>query len=191
MPIKDTLRCPSCSTVFQKLRKEITRQNKQGNFTFYCTRHCAAVGANKKRDPVKQQAAGHRLAQWCKDNPSKRGQNTANSFKIILRRIRQRVVSLRHWELNLDVEYLNHLWSSQQGKCALSGVNMSLPTYKSGAGKLTQASLDRVDSSKGYVPGNVQFVCMGLNFAKSNKSQQEALDFVEAIREAGPQHRAD
>lgn len=30
------------------------------------------------------------------------------------------------------------------------------------------ASLDRIDSNKGYIEGNVQFICMGLNFMKNN-----------------------
>lgn len=46
----------------------------------------------------------------------------------------------------------------------------------------TGASLDRIDSSKGYVKGNVQFVCLSMNYAKNGFSDQQIKDFVDSIR---------
>jgi hypothetical protein len=45
------------------------------------------------------------------------------------------------------------------GKCQISGVTLTL----SGPRAATSPSLDRIDPTKGYVPGNVRVVCHALN----------------------------
>lgn len=42
-----------------------------------------------------------------------------------------------------------------------------------------QASLDRVDSSLGYVPENIEFVSAIANYAKSTWTREVVLDFCE------------
>ena len=49
---------------------------------------------------------------------------------------------------------------------------MELPSYKT-CNKIDirkQASLDRIDSSKGYVKGNVQFIVAPINYMKNTLS---------------------
>ncbi|MEO1764581.1 MAG: hypothetical protein AAFR83_22070, partial [Cyanobacteria bacterium J06629_18] len=43
------------------------------------------------------------------------------------------------------------------------------------------ASLDRIDSCKGYVFGNVQFVSLMANYAKRDFLEEELLRFCEAV----------
>ena len=43
------------------------------------------------------------------------------------------------------------------------------------------ASLDRIDSSKGYVEGNVQFISCCLNLAKSTLPSNRIYDFIQLI----------
>lgn len=43
------------------------------------------------------------------------------------------------------------------------------------------ASLDRIDSSKGYIKGNVQFVSLPINYMKSTKSDIEIRQFLKQI----------
>lgn len=45
-----------------------------------------------------------------------------------------------------------------------------------------QASLDRIDSSRGYVKGNVEFVCLAVNFAKSTFSKEQMLEFFTPLK---------
>jgi hypothetical protein len=63
-----------------------------------------------------------------------------------------------------------HLWEllvSQKFKCALSGVDIVSPP-KSAAGPRVHnsASLDRIDSSKGYIYGNLQWIHKDINTTK-------------------------
>lgn len=76
-----------------------------------------------------------------------------------------------HLGFNIDCEYLNDLYQKQNGQCAISGVLM---TYQAGQGRVkTNISLDRIDSSKGYIKGNVHLVCDLINTMKSNISLDE------------------
>lgn len=80
---------------------------------------------------------------------------------------------------NIDSSYVVHLWYKQEGRCALSGRTM---THVRGSGRVkTNASLDRIDSSKPYEKGNVQLVCAVTNFMKHDMTVDEMKDWCEAI----------
>jgi hypothetical protein len=78
---------------------------------------------------------------------------------------------------NLDIGYLLDLYEKQKGFCGLSGIEM---TYEYGK-KTTNISIDRIDNSKGYLKGNVHFVCYLSNVMKSEFTIQELLYFAEKI----------
>ena len=82
---------------------------------------------------------------------------------------------------NINIEDLNDLWTSQNGKCAISGVSM---TAIAGQGIIdTNISIDRIDSSKGYTKDNIQLVCRMVNHMKSNRDQKVLFDWCKAIVE--------
>lgn len=63
--------------------------------------------------------------------------------------------------------------------CPYLGIQL---THEFGKGQLqTNASLDRIDSTKGYVPGNVQIVSRKANTMKSSASAQELLTFARSV----------
>lgn len=66
-------------------------------------------------------------------------------------------------DFRVSIEYLGELLEKQNYLCALSGLSIS---YKD-----KTASLDRIDSSKGYVEGNVQWVHKDVNMMKRHYSQ--------------------
>ena len=95
----------------------------------------------------------------------------------------------RKKDFDLDVGYLKEVWNKQSGICPYTGIKMTLPE----SGKewdrhftMDKMSLDRIDSAKGYVKGNVQFVCLGINYAKNRWSDTEMKLFIERIRTNGP-----
>lgn len=78
--------------------------------------------------------------------------------------------SRRKWECDITVEYVHELWLKQDRRCALSG----LPIGWDGnirEGEFT-ASIDRIDSTLGYIKGNVQLLHKDVNLMK-NKFNQE------------------
>lgn len=66
------------------------------------------------------------------------------------------------------------LWHIQEGRCTLTKKKM---THKFNC--LFSVSVDRIDSEKGYIQGNVQLLCQGINYAKNKYSNQEFLTFWE------------
>jgi hypothetical protein len=81
----------------------------------------------------------------------------------------------------ISVDALETLWFCQNGKCALTGWDM---TMELGKGVVhTNCSIDRIDSSLGYEPGNVQLVCRAANVAKSNLSENDFLNLCKAVVE--------
>lgn len=76
---------------------------------------------------------------------------------------------------NLTTEYLISLWEEQNGCCAVSGRKFDLSKPDKGlCVKPNSPSLDRINSKKGYVEGNIRFVCYQVNTAL-NQYGEEAL----------------
>lgn len=102
-------------------------------------------------------------------------------FRIFLAHIRDRKKynNYKH-EVNIDLPYLKKIWKKQNGICPYTGIEMILyPTCDQRKIKNpVQASLDRIDSSKGYIKGNVEFVCLAINYAKNGFTKEEFMNFL-------------
>ncbi len=67
----------------------------------------------------------------------------------------------RDLEHNIDFEYLVTVFNQQNGRCAYSGMPLCFGyNYKETFWKI---SIERIDVMKGYVKGNVCFVCLPFN----------------------------
>jgi hypothetical protein len=83
----------------------------------------------------------------------------------------------RSIEFNISIEFIWDLFLKQNKKCALSGTDIILAeTNSKHMHGLTTASLDRIDSAKGYVEGNVQWVHKDINRMKTNFGQDRFLE---------------
>ena len=84
------------------------------------------------------------------------------------------------------MEYLWNLFLEQNKKCALSGLELILnPRWshqKNGRMENVQtASLDRIDNTKGYILGNVQWVHKQVNFMKGSLSENKFIEYCNLI----------
>jgi hypothetical protein len=94
----------------------------------------------------------------------------------------QRVVqnaNARGLAVTLTPDEMASLFEVQEGKCALTG----LPIEFGGQGEATTASLDRIDSKKGYVPGNVQWVHKDVNELKMDLPETRLIELCTKILE--------
>lgn len=71
--------------------------------------------------------------------------------------------------VNIDYDYLISLYEKQGHRCAISDLIMTFEFNNP-----RSISVDRIDSSRGYEPGNVQLVCQAFNWMK-NKAPQEQI----------------
>lgn len=84
-------------------------------------------------------------------------------------------------EFDITIEYLQELLEKQNFKCALSGLDISDKPIGSRNRKLRTFSLDRIDSSKGYVVGNVQWVHKTIQKMKMDLQQEEFIYFCQQV----------
>ena len=93
----------------------------------------------------------------------------------------RRLTRTNHRRSQLTTELLIKIYADQKGRCAISGVEMT--TVANGGRINTNVSIDRIDSSRGYEPDNVQLVCRIVNLMKHNLSTAALVDWCRKITE--------
>jgi len=91
----------------------------------------------------------------------------------------------RDIQLDVTIEYLFSLYEEQGKACALSGVPIYFSSLGSKHNRYTTASLDRINSDRGYVVGNVQWVHKIVNFMKGSLGQDDFVSWCKLIVERG------
>lgn len=165
------LTCPLCEKKFSRRRAEYNRSLKEGRNS-YCSSLCAGKATfdnipEDKRLHPENLDAGNRLDEH-------------SPFRFHIRNAKR-----RGKDCDLTLEYLKALWESQEGRCPYTGWQLknmpSLTFTKQLPLTPDRASLDRIDSSKGYVVGNVQFVSYMAQCCKNQFSGDDLVGFCQAV----------
>ena len=89
---------------------------------------------------------------------------------------------VRGCQFEIDIEYCWNLFNKQNGRCALSGIEIYLPqTFLEFKAKKGTASLDRIDSLKGYTKENVQWIHKDINIMKQDFDQNHFIQMCKEI----------
>lgn len=176
---------PICGKTFLRRKTEVKRSVSLGRRSFCCKSCQAKVLLNEKPSFVANKGQISFLRNEdgsSKYNPSKLDEYSP--FRRILRKLRQRAKEDGK-ELNLSLSDLKDLWESQNGICPFTGWSLVLPSSTSSSYKLEyspkRASLDRIDNAKGYIKGNVQFVCLMYQHAKNSFRDEDVLLFCRTV----------
>lgn len=78
--------------------------------------------------------------------------------------------NMRKLEVDISIEEAWELFLNQNRKCRFTGLKLYFPETNTDLGT---ASFDRIDSSVGYIKGNVQWVYKDINIMKQAKSDKE------------------
>ncbi len=90
----------------------------------------------------------------------------------------------RDIQMLVTIEYAWELFLKQNRQCALTGVPLIFARCFSGkAGDLQTASLDRIDSSKGYIEGNIHWVHKDVNRMKGGLDQSTFVQWCKRVAE--------
>jgi len=170
-----TITCASCGKEVSKLASEIKRQTKKGKNKFYCDLKCAG----KNKDNIQRVSQFHnnfKLAKYTRQ-PDEYS-NFRWYMKVVIRNSKK-----RNHEYNVDCEYLKRLWNEQNGICPFTNQKLTLRTHSNNDIKKYpyQASLDRIDSSIGYIESNVRFVALIYNYAKNTFSDDDVINFCKNV----------
>ena len=87
----------------------------------------------------------------------------------------------RNIDFYITEQTIVDLWKKQKGKCALSGVDMTLTHGSPTNPNPTKLSVDRIDNCLGYFPQNVQLITWQANAAKSVWSNQQLIELCKAV----------
>jgi hypothetical protein len=130
--------------------------------------YAAWYHAVKSNDVCWSCSGKHRIIPAGKNNKSWRGYEEIpltyfNQIKVSAKK--------RNISFNLTIEYLWELFIKQNKKCVYSNLDLIFSKTRKTAG-ISTASLDRIDSSKGYVKGNVQWVHKDVNWMKQDFNEE-------------------
>lgn len=162
--------CNQCGIQDLKPNSELKRNQKLNRRNF-CSRKCSMTAAqliaNKIPTRNRYNIATH--------SDCRRDKYTA--FRYILSSAKRRFK-----EFSITLDDLKYQWELQSGRCPYSNIQLELPTNT--GGKIhpsVRASLDRIDSSKGYVKDNIQFVSTMINYMKSSLPEEDVLRFRDQL----------
>jgi hypothetical protein len=106
----------------------------------------------------------------------KLAQDYARTLNSLLTDVNRRAV-LKGITATITLEDLVTLWHRQQGRCAMSGLAMSLAKGTLKHRNYYKVSVDRIVCDGGYTQDNIQLVCYLYNTAKGTCTDAEVLDF--------------
>lgn len=164
--------CVNCGKQFQKQLREYNRQIKAGKDRFFCNLSCVASTRNKENP---DNGNPQNLVKRSKD------EYTPFRWYILRALIRNKK---KNFGCDITIEYLKKLWEEQNGICPFTKWSLILPAGTDKAWEINSpmnASLDRIDNSKGYIQGNVRFTSVMANIARQTFTDGQLIEFCKAV----------
>lgn len=130
------------------------------------------LNRDKQQISIKASALGIKVVF----NESRHGHNFIGYKNVsgnFLKIIRQSAKN-RNLQFELTAEFIYNLWLKQDKKCFYSGREISFSPKT--------ASVDRIDSTRGYTVDNVTLVHKMVNIIKMSKTHDEFLSLIHKIR---------
>jgi len=148
--------------------------------SFFKCSNCGKIFQKKKIDG---RYKNHFCSRECQDAFDKKGkQDDLSPFRYFLHKISSKSKAYNETS-DIDLDFLKKLWSKQKGICPYCGLKMKLPkTCNESINSPLRASLDRINSSRGYFKDNVEFTCQFVNLGKNTFSKDEMMDIFKKIR---------
>lgn len=160
-------KCDVCEIEFKRKSSEVNRNQKKGRGTF-CSLNCAG-SANLKN-------LGDKRVWDHLRGTSKR--DVYSPFRFFYKLIAQ-----RNQVTDLSLQDLKEQWDKQNGICPYTGWQMKIMQTLCDKIDRTpnRASLDRIDSTKGYTHGNIQYVSLIAQYAKNSWNEDVLFEFANAV----------
>ena len=136
-----------------------------------CGKNTRWIQGNELMNPNKcfecQQCAAKKRGNSIAVSNGKVGELTLTRYTHLVKS-----ATKRHKEFNVSIEYLWNLFKSQKQICAITGEYIE---------SIKEASLDRIDSSKDYVEGNLQWTTYIANVSKHTMTMEQLYDFCKKV----------
>jgi hypothetical protein len=166
--------CPDISgTIIGKwkiLEKDIDRSKKEKCTFWRCECECGNIKSVSNSTFQKKESF---ICKECFDKKDVVNNIMGTTFNNI-----KANAFYRKNEFNISKEYIDYLYETQNRRCAISNLEISLRSRY--LDKQT-ASLDRIDSKQGYIEGNVEWLHKDVNIMKWDLNKQVFLEWVGLI----------
>jgi hypothetical protein len=156
---------PECNVKFMKDGSEVRRTEKRGKIN-YCSLSCSG----KMNHTYLQSGGVHKI----------NGKTKSDKYTGLREHLRR--LKYRNQEVNVTLDDLLEQWEKQNGECIYTGVSLIHPLRIKDESLMYMASLDRIDSSIGYLVGNIQFISAAANMAKNKMTHQQMIEFCLLIK---------
>lgn len=156
---------PECNVKFMKDGSEVRRSEKHGRIN-YCSLSCSG----KMNHSYLQSGGIHKLE----------GKTKSDKYTGLREHLRR--IKYRNQEVNITLDDLYEQWTKQKGVCVYTGVELVHPLRKKDEPLMYMASLDRIDSTIGYLVGNIQFISATANMAKNKMTHEQMVEFCLLIK---------
>lgn len=164
---KIELTCTQCGSTFERESRENNRSQKIGRRIF-CSRKCSGK-ANISNIPIDKRS-DYDISKHANNK-----HDEFTGFRNLLTRSKK-----RNHECTLTLQELKQLWEISN-HCVYSGVELKLPKTKGVNSQIYTASVDRIDSLKGYTIDNIQYVSIAINHMKNNMTHEETIELCKTI----------
>lgn len=163
------IRCAACNQRAAEVREQ-QRASKLGlkavDGLKFC-RGCARMLPVTAFTPARHTAAGYRARCKSCDRGYARSMRAGNIRAYMCEKLSATRFRARQADVCFDIT-LNDvmtLWEKQQGKCAITGLAMTLEETSATSRQPFRPSIDRIDRLGGYTADNIRFVCVIVNIA--------------------------
>ena len=106
--------------------------------------------------------------------------NLPNYIETYFKKVKERAQKLV-LDLNITASYINDLYEKQNRKCAITKIEIYFVKASLRKLKCQTASLDRIDNTKGYIEGNVQWVHKDINNMKYTFTQEYFINLCKQV----------
>lgn len=160
---------------FGKLTVISQTLSRNGRKAWYCKCDCGSDKITNTKALRTGQTTSCGCIHYSKRNFHKNWRGTENISLTFFTAVKRGAIS-RNIEFDITIEYIEELFIKQNKKCALSGMDLVFSQVTKNKFGVGNASLDRIDSKKGYITGNLQWVHKTINIMKNTLSQDEFIN---------------
>jgi len=169
--------CETCGCTFERNKSEVNRNIAKGR-KIYCSLSCFGKNSSNHLKKYKE-VNTENIKKYCN--------NKADCFSPFrwYFNVSKKHAQKNNREFSITLIDLKNQWELQDGKCPLTGWNMKtmINTKYSNQLEMTpdRASLDRIDSSKGYTKDNIRFISLIAQYAKNKWSDNDVKNFCKSV----------
>jgi len=165
--------------VIEPTKKPKKSKSNQRSIWWRCKCECGKIAIVRSAELILGHTKSCGCLKKCPYWESKKYRGCGKLAQSHFSHIKYSATVSRDFEFNVDIKYCWKLFEKQNGKCFYTGLPIELGARNTKGG--ITASLDRLDSTKGYIKGNLVWCRKDINIMKMDKSHKDFIELCKII----------